>query len=119
MLGFPFTLTGLVPAVMGLFTNLQARRTLREANTTDNIFENPKVLITEGVFRYSRNPMYLGGIVFSFGLAILLGSLVAFIFPIVLFVLLNSLYIPKEEDQLRTMFGKKYFDYEKRVRRWI
>jgi len=117
--GFPFTLTGLVPVIMGLFINLQARRTLREKRTTYNFFENPKVLITEGVFRYSRNPMYLGAIVFSFGLAILLGSLVSFFFPIMLFLLLNFLYIPHEEDRLKTIFGKKYFEYKKFVRRWI
>ncbi len=119
ILGYPFTLTGLVPVIIGLFINLQARRTFKEARTTDNFFGNPKVLITEGIFRYSRNPMYLGGIVLSFGLAILLGSLVSFIFPIILFLLLDFLYIPYEEDRLKTIFGKKYLEYKKRVRKWI
>ncbi len=119
ILGFPLTLTGLVPIIIGLFINLQARRTLREIRTTDNFFENPRVLVTEGPFRYSRNPMYLGGVVFSFGLAILLGSLVSFIFPVILFLLLHFLYIPQEEDRLKEMFGKEYLDYMKRVRKWI
>jgi len=63
--------------------------------------------------------MYLGGIVLGFGLAILLGSLVSFVFPAVFFLLLHFLFIPNEEEELKTMFGKEYLDYMKRVRKWI
>jgi protein-S-isoprenylcysteine O-methyltransferase Ste14 len=121
ILGFPLTLIGLAPIIVGLFINLQGTRTLQRAfkksGTTD--IENPKVLVTEGAFRYSRNPMYLGGLVMRFGLAILLGSLVTFIFPAISFLLLQFLYIPNEEAQLKTIFGKEYLDYKKRVRKWI
>jgi len=119
ILGFPFTLIGLAPVIVGLFINLQATRTLRKNRTTLDINENPRILVTEGAFQYSRNPMYLGGIVFWFGLAILLGSLVTFVFPAVLFLLSHFLYIPQEEDRLKTVFGKEYLDYMKRVRKWI
>jgi protein-S-isoprenylcysteine O-methyltransferase Ste14 len=63
--------------------------------------------------------MYLGGIFLGFGLAIFLGSLVSFIFPTIFFLLLQFLFIPQEEDQLKTIFGKEYLDYKKRVRKWI
>lgn len=116
---YPFTLSGILPILFGLVINLQARRNLEEKRTTDNFFGKPTVLITNGVFRYSRNPMYLGGILVSFGLATLLGSLISFLFPIVLFLLLNALYIPQEEDRLWITFGKTYLDYKNRVRRWI
>jgi protein-S-isoprenylcysteine O-methyltransferase Ste14 len=116
---FPFTLIGLAPVIVGLFLNVQAIGTLRRNRTTDNFSEAPRVLVTEGVFQYSRNPMYLGAIVFAFGLAILLGSLVNFVFPPVGFLLLHFLYIPDEEDRVKTMFGKEYVDYMKRVRKWI
>ena len=76
-------------------------------------------LVTEGAFQYSRNPIYLGGMVFFFGLAILLGSLVGFIFPAIIFMLVHFLYIPNEEEELKTMFGEEYLDYLKRVRKWI
>ena len=119
ILTFPFTLIGLAPIVTGLFINLQATRTLTENNPTLKSSENPKVLVTRGFFQYSRNPMDLGGVILGFGLAILLGSLVSFVFPTILFLLLHFLFIPNEEAQLKTLFGKEYLDYMKRVRKWI
>lgn len=118
ILGFPFTLIGLAPLILGLFINLQATRTLQNRVTFDSN-ENPKALVTEGFFRYSRNPMYLGGVVLGFGLAILLGSLVSFVFPTIFFLLLQFLFIPQEEEELKTTFGKEYLDYMKRIRKWI
>jgi protein-S-isoprenylcysteine O-methyltransferase Ste14 len=115
-LGFPFTLIGLAVIVVGLFINIQATRTLMKSKP---IGETPKVLVTEGFFQYSRNPIYLGGIVFVFGIAILLGSLVSFVFPVITFLLIHFIFIPNEEDELKTIFGKEYLDYMKRVRKWI
>jgi len=63
--------------------------------------------------------MYLGAVVFAFGFAILLGSLVIFLLPVGLFLHSNFRVIPHEEDQLKTIFGKEYLDYMERVRRWI
>ena len=124
ILVFPFTLIGLVPIILGLFINHQASRTLQNRTTFDSIHwlytnEKPKILVTEGLFQYSRNPMYLSAILLGFGLAILLGSLVSFVFPTIFFLLLHFLYIPNEENQLKTIFGKEYLDYKKRVRKWI
>ena len=89
ILVFPVTLIGLAPIIVGLFINLQATRTLTKNNPTLSTSENPKVLVTEGAFQYSRNPMDLGGIILGFGLAILLGSLVSFVFPAIFFLLLH------------------------------
>ena len=110
ILGFPLTLIGLAPVIVGLFINVQATITLNRAHGS---------LVTEGAFRHSRNPIYLGGIVFFFGLAILLGSLVSFIFPTIFFLLLQFVFIPQEEKELKTLFGEEYLDYLKRVRKWI
>ena len=53
------------------------------------------------------------------GLAILLGSLIMFLFPIVFAILMELIFIPFEEENLERIFGEKYFDYKKRTRRWI
>jgi protein-S-isoprenylcysteine O-methyltransferase Ste14 len=119
ILGFPLTLIGLAPVIVGLFISYQAIRTLKKNRTTVDFFENPRTLVTQGVFQFSRNPMYLSGIFLGFGLAILLGSLVSFVFPVIMFLLLNFLYIPNEEARLKAIFGEEYLDYMKRVRRWI
>ena len=69
--------------------------------------------------RISRNPIYLSGLLLSLGLAVLLGSLIPFFFPIALFLILDRLYIPSEEKRLAETFGQPYLDYKKSVRRWF
>jgi protein-S-isoprenylcysteine O-methyltransferase Ste14 len=63
--------------------------------------------------------MYLGVLIWLIGLAILLGSLIAFLFPILLFLLANFLVIPVEEKDLQGIFGEQFIEYKRRVRRWF
>ena len=78
-----------------------------------------KTLITSGPYRFSRNPLYLGGNVFIFfGAGLLLGSptallITAFHLPFV------DLFIRREEKQLEGDFGQEWVRYKKQVRRWI
>jgi protein-S-isoprenylcysteine O-methyltransferase Ste14 len=76
-------------------------------------------LITSGPFRFSRNPLYLGGNVFIFfGAALLLGSPSALILT-ALHLPLIDLFIRREERQLERDFGEGWMRYRERVRRWI
>ncbi len=78
-----------------------------------------KTLITGGPYRFSRNPLYLGGNVFIFfGSALCFGSPTALILT-VLHLPLVELMIRREEKQLEKVFVKQWLDYKKRVRRWI
>jgi protein-S-isoprenylcysteine O-methyltransferase Ste14 len=76
-------------------------------------------LLTSGPYRYSRNPLYLGGNVFIFfGASLLLGSpmavaITAFHLPFV------NLFIRREETQLAQRFGEDWARYKSAVRRWI
>jgi protein-S-isoprenylcysteine O-methyltransferase Ste14 len=63
--------------------------------------------------------MYLGALIWLFGLAILLGSLAAFLFPILLLLLANFLIIPLEERSMEGLFEEQYAEYRRRVRRWL
>ena len=63
--------------------------------------------------------MYLGMNLILWGISILLGSLITFIFPIVFIILIKRLFIEFEENNLEKRFGKRYIDYKKKVRRWI
>jgi protein-S-isoprenylcysteine O-methyltransferase Ste14 len=77
------------------------------------------VLITSGPFRFSRNPMYLGKLIWGLGLAVMFGSLIVFLFPILFFVFANSSIVPREERRLEQMMGEEYIQYRQRVRRWL
>jgi protein-S-isoprenylcysteine O-methyltransferase Ste14 len=76
-------------------------------------------LITSGPFRFSRNPLYLGGNVFIFfGAALLLGSPSGLLIT-ALHLPLMDLFIRREEKQLEQTFGEEWVLYKKRVRRWL
>jgi protein-S-isoprenylcysteine O-methyltransferase Ste14 len=78
-----------------------------------------KKLITSGPFRFSRNPLYLGGNVFIFlGAALLFGSPTG-LFLTAVNILLVNLWIRREEKQLEQYFGEEWVRYKNRVRRWL
>ena len=81
--------------------------------------EPQKTLITSGPYRFSRNPLYLGGNVFIFfGAALLFGSLTA-LFATAMHMPLMNLFIRREEGQLEQNFGEEWQSYKQRVRRWL
>ena len=82
-------------------------------------FEKSTVVVTSGLFRFSRNPMYLGMVMALVGVALFLGSAAAFI-PIPIFVyLIQYQFISPEEEFLEELFGEEYLVYKGKVRRWI
>jgi protein-S-isoprenylcysteine O-methyltransferase Ste14 len=78
-----------------------------------------KALVTEGPFRFTRNPMYLGLILASLGVAFFFGTIVFFAVPALLFLLVNFVFVPFEEAKMARQFGAPYTDYCARVRRWL
>src|SRR5262245_56371561 len=81
--------------------------------------EPQSTLITSGPYRFSRNPLYLGGNVFIFfGAALLLGSPTALIVTALHLPLMDR-FIRREEEQLERIFGDEWRSYKRRVRRWI
>ncbi len=71
---FPWNLFGLVLLSAGIYLNLAADRSFKKHQTTVKPREKPASLVTNGAFRISRNPMYLGMVLILAGLSILLGS---------------------------------------------
>jgi protein-S-isoprenylcysteine O-methyltransferase Ste14 len=78
-----------------------------------------KILVTDGPFRFTRNPMYLGVSVLTLGIAFYAGTLPFFAVPVLLFLLCNFVFIPFEEAKMQRQFHDQYTDYRRRVRRWI
>lgn len=115
----PANTIGLLLIALGLGLNMWSSRTMKDAKTSTSFHITPDRLILEGPFRFSRNPIYLSGVILLSGIALLLGSLVTFIFPAVLLLILDRVYIPIEERSLEVQFRSSYLDYKMQVRRWI
>ena len=76
-------------------------------------------VVTGGLYRFSRNPIYLGLTLFYLGLCVLLNTTWGFVLAMPLLALMNSGVIAREEAYLEKKFGDEYLQYKARVRRWI
>ena len=115
----PLTYLGVGAIAIGIGTVLYCDYLFRQKNTTIRPFQESSYLVTEGLFNYSRNPIYLGMIITLIGLWIFLGSLTpVFIIPIFTW-LIQEMFIKEEERMLEEKFGEEYREYKATVRRWI
>ncbi len=110
--GVPVGLLGLGMAVWG-------SRRFAAAGTNIQTFGEPDLLVSDGLFRWSRNPMYLGFGVALAGLAVGLGSIAGFAAPVAFVLVADRWYIPFEEQQMSQTFNQQYDDYAASVRRWF
>jgi protein-S-isoprenylcysteine O-methyltransferase Ste14 len=110
---------GIIPLVLGIAINLWTDNLFKKNQTTVRPNEKPNKLISEGIFRYSRHPMYLGFVLILLGVAIQLGSITAFVAPLLMFVTLETKFIPLEEKSLQAEFGKEYLRYKAKVGQWF
>ena len=91
----------------------------REGTELNPTSETNKSLVIRGPYRFTRNPMYLGLTVLTFGIAFGVGSLPMFAVPLLLFTTANWVHIPFEEAKMSRQFGAAFGAYTSRVRRWI
>jgi protein-S-isoprenylcysteine O-methyltransferase Ste14 len=115
---FPFNLTGLPIVLIGLYLAGQAYELFSKYKTTLT-FSESNTLVVDGIFNYSRNPMYLGMVSLLAGLSILFGNWIGLATPVLFFILIDRIFIPFEENKMRLKFGKAYEEYCRKVRRWL
>jgi protein-S-isoprenylcysteine O-methyltransferase Ste14 len=116
---FPFNLLGAVICLLGIYISISTRNSFQKMNIPMYPSAKPNKLHTKGVFRYTRNPMYLGFAIGFTGLAILTSSFVNFILPVIFIIIMDKGYVRFEEKVLEREFGEDYIEYKNRVRRWI
>jgi len=110
---------GLLLVVLGFLLRLWATFHFYQHKMRVISLEPQDALITSGPYRFTRNPLYLGGNVFIFfGAALLFGSPTALL-ATAIHIPLVDLVIRREERQLERVFGAAFVDYKKRVRRWL
>lgn len=117
----PWNKLGLVIIGAAIALDLWSLLLFFRAKTTSNPMKpnNTSYLVTSGLYRFSRNPMYLGLLVMLTGWALYLGSLSPLsMLPLFVWMLTKQQIIP-EETILMDKFGQEYRDYQQRVRRWI
>lgn len=116
--GLPVIEVG-IAMVAGLLLLALARLQFVHADAQINTFSTPRNLVTEGLFRFSRNPMYLGFILVLTAGALAVNTWCAFAAPLIFFLAANYWYVPAEEKSAAAAFGEPYLEYRKRTRRWI
>ena len=115
----PWRYAGLVFIFIGFVLIVGSRRLFRRAGTPLPPGVQATVLVTEGIFRYTRNPMYLGGVVVVVGIAIVLGSFSPLIVIPFFVWAIQSKFILPEEKWMESWFGESYLKYKKKTRRWL
>ena len=120
-IGPPWNGAGALVAAAGIAVAVAAFARFRNAGTTVDPIHPSKAsqLVTGGVFRLSRNPMYLGLALLLVGWAIWLGGASPWLVPPLFVIVLTVAQIIPEERALHQTFGKQYVAYQRRVSRWI
>lgn len=113
-------MSSFVMAVGAVILFLAVRAFVVRGTTIDPLHpERAEHLVTSGLFRFSRNPMYLGMLILLSGFALALTNWLSLLAPVLFVVSMNTLQIKPEEVALREKFGKEYEAYCRRTRRWI
>jgi protein-S-isoprenylcysteine O-methyltransferase Ste14 len=121
---------GLIPVVAGIvglvwvfstmFAQLPKLPEIVELDPGERLLSaTSRVLITHGPFAYSRNPMFLSGLIVWLGWALFYGSFLIAVLTVVLWLLSNFMKVPQEERGLEERFGEAYRSYQRRVPRWV
>jgi protein-S-isoprenylcysteine O-methyltransferase Ste14 len=119
ILPFPYDLAGLVPLTAGLGAATWGSSRFETAQTEIRTFGTPTRLVTDGLFRFTRNPMYLGFVAALVGVWALVGSLSPGVVVLAFAGVAHRVYIPFEERTLRARFGPAYEAYCAATRRWL
>jgi protein-S-isoprenylcysteine O-methyltransferase Ste14 len=110
---------GLGVTLIGFLLGVGAFVEFRKSRTTLDPHGSSTQLVTAGVFRFSRNPIYLGFLLMIIGLPLNSGIYWGFVSAPLFMITLTRLVIEREEAYLEKKFKGQYADYKSRVRRWL
>jgi protein-S-isoprenylcysteine O-methyltransferase Ste14 len=103
----------------GLLLDGMAAGLFRRRGTAVEPWKPSTALVTEGVYRFSRNPIYLGFAITYLGFAIAMDSWIVLLLLLPCLVVVDRFVIQREERYLAAKFGADYDAYRTRVRRWL
>jgi len=115
----PVAYLGIIAVLLGIIMAGVSAATFKHVGTGLEPFDEATVLVTNGFYRVSRNPMYMGMFLMLLGVAFLMGSIGALL-PVSVFILvIRNNFVLGEERFMQAAFAQKYLQYKSEVRRWI
>ena len=110
-----------VLGALGFITAVSGALAFRSARTTLNPTTPAAAtsLVANGIYKVTRNPMYLGLLLVLTGWALFLANALGFIFLPAFVFYINRFQIRPEEKALTSVFGQEFAAYQARVRRWL
>lgn len=108
-------------ALVGVGFSVAGVFSFRRAKTTVNPMkpETASTLVASGIYKVTRNPMYVGLLFVLIAWAVFLSSAWALFWPVFFFIYISRFQIVPEERALDALFGNEYSAYKSRVRRWL
>ena len=122
LIHIPFqTLISIFILFVGILILLNPVLKFKKSKTTINPIKFKKVnkLVTSGIYKYSRNPMYLGLLMIVISSSIFYLNIYSILTPLFFYLWINRFQIRREEIFLTEKFGKEYLSYKNTTRRWI
>lgn len=111
---------GLLVFVVGFVIMLHCiYRFMVEGKGTLSPADSTKQLVVKGLYKFSRNPMYVGVMLILIGEVLFCGTMNLLIYAAFVFVAFNLFVVFREEPRLKRDFGEGYEAYSRKVRRWI
>ena len=110
---------GLLMTFIGFLLGMGAFLEFRNERTTVDPHGSSQHVVTSGIYRFTRNPIYLGFLLMVIGLPLNSGFYWGVVMAPFYIFLMNRLVIEHEEDYLEKKFGKTYASYKAQVRRWL
>jgi len=121
IIGSPWNYLGIAMVVLAGLMDFTSLYLFFKKRTTPNPMkpEFTTGLVINGMYKISRNPMYLGMLIMLLGFAVYLGQLTPFLVVPAFYFVITEMQIKPEEEMLEQKFGKEYLDYKSKVRRWF
>ena len=112
-------IAGFLIIVLGFLLGVAALIAFRRARSAMDPRSSVVHLISSGVYRFTRNPVYLGFLLILIGISLNTGSYWGILLAPLLVILFKRLVIGPEEEYLASRFGEEFKSYRSKVRRWI
>ena len=111
----------LLSLIIGLLILISAVSSFKKQQTTVNpiAIEKASSLVVTGIFKYSRNPMYLGMVFILIATALQFNPVGGIIFIILFVIFITKFQIIPEENIMNKLFADSFIEYKKNTRRWF